>query len=36
MSLYLEEKIELIEDKYPDQVAKLFEKFTSNSEFFGC
>lgn len=25
-----------LEDKYPDQVAKLFEKFTSSSEFFGC
>lgn len=25
-----------LEDKYPDQVAKLFEKFASNSEFFGC
>ena len=25
-----------LEDKYPDQVAKLFEKLTSSSEFFGC
>lgn len=25
-----------LEDKYPDQVAKLFKKFASNSEFFGC